>query len=94
MGCNGICRLDVFPLKLLHNKVVHKVWSKYDGCYRIIKDSRHRHDGRTKRYTKEHEKNGLARCRICEYITANPVSDIYCICCAFKLSRKLRNTNG
>lgn len=88
-GCNGICKLSIFPLELLHNLVVHKYWSSKYGMYRLTKDHRNRHSGHSKKFTKEHRKKGLATCRMCQYITAKPCIDIFCQCCAYRLSRSV-----
>lgn len=81
INCNKFCRHPEFPIELLRN-VFTKNMRRQKARYIPI----------ASRYTTKHKEQGLARCKICEYVTAQKINPgVACPCCKFKLSTHVRD---
>lgn len=77
----------------MYNRPVSIYWNTQRGKYSST--SHTTEDGKllfTKRYTLKHKLKGLAKCKVCEYITATPVRPgTICPCCNQTLSHSIRD---
>jgi hypothetical protein len=91
--CKEKCfRLD-FAIPVLFKQPT-TFWSSHVNRYRTTKPEKDQH-GRPKRatrYTTELRRKGLAKCKVCVYITAKPIRPgIKCPCCKHQLSQSIRD---
>ena len=86
--CSGNCKAKDFQYQILYNNAIYTHWSnsasKYVSTLNAAK--------RTRRYTSKHKALGLAKCKVCEYITAKPTRPgLKCPCCNQSYSQSIRD---
>jgi len=86
--CSDKCKRPDFEIEILHNNTHYTYWCKDRKRYRTTP----RPGLRTKRYTVNHARQKLAKCKVCEYITAKPTRPgTKCTCCLQRLSQSIRD---
>jgi len=87
-SCSGNCKSKHFSLEILYNNSISTYWSSHKKKY----VSTLRPGQRTKKYTSKHKTLGLAKCKVCEYITSKPTKPgTNCPCCNQTFSQSIRD---
>jgi hypothetical protein len=89
--CSDKCKRKDFTIEILYNNTHYIYYSHERKRLRVTP----RPGLRTKRYTTKHSDQRLAKCKICEYITANPTKPgTRCPCCKQRLSQQIRDNSN
>lgn len=91
--CKSYCKQKDFATQILYNNSITTYWKSDANKYvSTLNTDANGKAKRCRRYTSKHKALGLAKCKTCVYITAQPTRPgTICKCCNRKLSQSIRD---